>query len=326
MVEKYSERLINRTKLLAKLIDELIQSKTLTINEISEHTGLSRNELNYFLGKTKKESADDYSQIKVNKLAGIIDWFQSTDFDSRKYSDKQKIQVSSIKQTFVLDKVDRVFKIFADGFQLDPNDKQKMMDQLARYHLVLRWRGKADTIQVSMLEFKNNEGSELLQWEMITPIAPKNKSDEGAKTLSLQRTDVVRGYATNHDNLITCLGRRQKSHEIYLLNIVQPDRNEVGAITNALLSTYSKDEAISRACILIKQDDQIPDIRYELRDLIGDHTYQEMALIEEFKKINVTKFMQGTSVNEEEFLNLRKQKSKLAKKIDKSRRRLDIEI
>jgi len=267
----YAERLASRTDLLARLIRKIVEEKSSSYSKLAAEIGVTRVILKSFSG-TDDGAPGKYghSSAKIETLRKILEWFESTDFSPNVYTEEQKHIIEEIYQTFQHEHSDEIFGHLADGFHLNPAELDNLQFRIQGHFLALRRRGKTPKIQVSGMRFYSDERSPYFRWTMLFYQGDCDADDAQVKPHRKQGLVVVDGYVTFEEGVITCLGRRKSSNEVFMLNIMYDKNRNNQDYYRAMFSSYSRKEAIGRTMILVRQDDIKISDHFEILERIDD--------------------------------------------------------
>lgn len=271
---------------LAELVKMLVDEDTLTYEQISRASGVSRNVLYYFAVQSKKRKSGPTS-IKASDLSNLIRWFNETNFELSLYSSGQRDKVAEIRHLIEISTSQSDETSILGAFTLGQEECDQIKKCFPNIMLGLRLRGTSGRFQVSLHKIDPLASHSLSKWKMIflqgRMTVGELQEIRGNKEFGAeiprheQSLAEINGLATIEENVLTCLGRRSDTNILNLLNIMNVETADgVGErVLMGSLSTYSRHEAISRSMIFIDLPDGDRDNLVSNIAHLGDITFEE---------------------------------------------------
>lgn len=269
-----SDRLDRLTALLAKLLKSLADGKTFSYSDLAEQIGVSRNTLYYFANQSDRPSS-----IKADALSLIIRWFEKRDFATQQFSKPQKKLATETRQVLGISPSTSQDSDLLDAFNLSEDEVSRITKTLPNYLIGIRMRGTTEVFQVSLQQFSAGADKTSVEWTMRFLQGNKSVKDRSFRyKRGDQQAVAIRGLATVEDKAITCIGRREDTNTLSLLNI----QMSVGSLPTkenilASYSTYSREEAICRKMMLFDSGVSTNKDPFTLSPLLGDLDYSDVV-------------------------------------------------
>jgi hypothetical protein len=295
-----SKRLIRVAILLADLIRQLTSDRTISYQRLADLAGVPRNVLYYFVGNTKVAPTKETS-VKVEVLAKLLQWFETTDFKVGMFTPSQIVLVEQLREVLEGELKPTALSKLIEGFAQTSEDLSGLTQKLSGRYFGIRERGTTQKLQVSLLNFWVENSEKYFNWEMYFRQGVEDGINLQSTTGLQQEIQKVEGICTREGSSVTCIGKRIGTHELHYLVIILTNQTALTpSVFNATYTTYSRKEAISRPMALCRLDGISDQSFIRGLNLIADYKISDIPKEIQLSKTRIQKLRLGFSVSEDD--------------------------